>query len=135
MAQKVNGDQVGNTGSAWTDFSGTSTIVGWSSRTVTNLLYKQIGKITYIQYSIAGASNSTAATFTVPFAAKSNTLLNTEMASGYCANSGTANGPCRVYIDPNIDASKVFIDNGYNGGAWTASGSKIIRGLYIYEAA
>lgn len=53
----------------WTDYTATSTVVGWSSFTTKKIYYKQVGKTVFVTYEFAGASNSTTTTFTLPAAA------------------------------------------------------------------
>ena len=41
---------------AWTDYSATSTIVGWSSYTTKSIFYKKIGKLVFVQFVISGVA-------------------------------------------------------------------------------
>jgi hypothetical protein len=51
----------------WTDYSGSSTIVGWTTPTA-KIRYKKIGKLVWVQYQITGTSNAGTTSFTLPFA-------------------------------------------------------------------
>ena len=115
----------------WTDYSGTSTIVGWTSYTEKIIEYKKIGKLVFCNFRIAGESDNVAASFTLPF------------------NEGMAGPPifwCRSVDDGNaavaafgqITGSSPAVITLYStaaSGAWTASGSKSVYGQFWYEAA
>ena len=61
---------------AWTDYSATSTIVGWTSYTTKEIWYKKIGKIVFVTFHIAGTSDDTVANFTVPFSNNADVRVN-----------------------------------------------------------
>ena len=52
---------------AWTDYASSSTVVGWSSFTTKEIYYKKVGKLVFVIFRIEGASDSTAASFTLPY--------------------------------------------------------------------
>ncbi len=109
----------------WTDYSGTSTIVGWTSYTTKQLNYKKIGTLVFVQMWLDGTSNNIATTFTLPFAA-------------VAANFG---GPIRImdngtyalgiYTLPG-SSSLVTVLPAPTGGTWTASGTKRVLGEFWY---
>lgn len=117
----------GVTETAWTDYSATSTIVGWSSYTTKNIYYKDIGKTRFVTYVLAGTSNSTSTTFTVP-SASSNTV-DTVFASRAMDNSVEGATGLGALL-PN--SSTV---NCYRSAlaAWTASGTKVVAGQFTYQ--
>ena len=103
----------------WTDYSSTSTIVGWSSTTVKIIRYRIIGKQLFFQAYISGTSNSVNTTFTLPNSA-------TNIASTGCirtTNNGTA-----VFglFEISSGSSTVNCYTNVSGAAWTASGTKTI---------
>ena len=57
---------------SWVDYSATSTLVGWSSTTVKEINYMQVGNMYFFQVYISGTSNSTTTTITLPINASSN---------------------------------------------------------------
>ena len=117
----------GVTETAWTDYSATSTIVGWSSYTTKLIYYKDIGKTRFVTYVLAGTSNSTSTTFTVP-SASSNTV-DTVFASRAMDNSVEGATGLGALL-PN--SSTV---NCYRSAlaAWTASGTKVVAGQFTYQ--
>lgn len=91
-------------GATWTDYSGTSTFTGWSSRSVTILQYNIVGKIMFVQFKIVGVTTTgnNTASFTLPTAAASwvdidaaiKTITATTTAAGnanIAASSSTVN--------------------------------------------
>lgn len=126
---KVTGDIYST---AWTDYGGTSTIVGWSGTPTAYIWYKKIGNLVYVNFSIAGTSNATNISFTLPYIA-----VNSANAFIRVACSGRDNGsflatPAQFYLDPNSATAGANKD--FSGAAWTASGIKEIRGQFWYEA-
>lgn len=121
-------------GTAWTDYSDTSTVVGWSSFTLKKIYYKKIAKTVFIQFSFEGVSNSTSVTFTVADAAATAPATQGGLLY-FIQNNGlnvAATGSCRIsangttvtcYKDPSSAAS------------WTATNNKTAYGCLTYEAA
>jgi len=56
---------------SWVDYSATSTIVGWSSFTTKKISYKIIDNAMILDFDLLGTSNTTTASFTIPFNATS----------------------------------------------------------------
>jgi hypothetical protein len=114
---------------ALTDYSTTSTITGWSAFTIRTIWYIRIGKMVFVNFVLTGTSDSTAVTFTLPFdhlgsggsvrqiiSIRDNTGSYT---SGLALlTSGTNTVTC--YSTPGT-------------GAWTASGTKEVRGQLWYS--
>ena len=112
----------------WTDYSATSTIVGWSSSTDA-IFYKKIGKLVFVQFYITGTSDSTDTTFTLPFTQQSDVRLHV---------------PIRVEDDGTDAVGLATIAAGAStcicfadivGNAFTNSGAKTIWGQFWYEIA
>ena len=123
---------------AYADYYSSSTIVGWSSLTSgrRRIMYKTIGKLVFVWFHLEGTSDATTVSFTLPYTSTSvgfgnqfHQTLNftydntTAIATpGQCGiDCGTATATC----DKTCTAS----------GGWTASGSKIVSGQFIYEMA
>ena len=113
----------------WTDYSGTSTIVGWSSST-DKIFYKKIGKLVFVWFSITGTSDDTVATFTVPFTAQSD--IGTFF---YCRSRNNNTWKDGGY--GSLPAGGTVVSLHYDGAAsaWTNSATKTIQGSFVYEAA
>ena len=115
----------------WTDYSATSTIVGWSSFTTKSIYTKKIGKTVFVSYSIAGTSNAATASFTVPYTIASPNFYS---VSGYASDAGgnpVAGNIVVVAGGVAIDLRKDATTN----AAWTASGTKMVLGRFSYESA
>lgn len=113
--------------SAWTDYSATSTIVGWSSYTTKQIYYKDIGKTRFVYFYLDGTSNSTSATFTLPSA--SHNSIQTE-ASIRCADSGTQQANGVLWLPANSSTVTMYKST---LGAWTNSGTKTCVGQFTYQ--
>lgn len=112
----------------WTDYSATSTIVGWSSYTTKEIYYKKIGKLVFVRFFIRGVSDNTVTTFTLPYSLSS--------------DETTLQAPIRI-MDTGTYAVGLFTlaassatVNCYPaiiGGTWTNSGDKRVYGHFWYE--
>ena len=118
---------------AFADYSSSASVTGWSSFTIKEVYYKVVGKTVFVWFYLNGTSNSTSASFRVPYATKDSA---NNVAQNLCRirnNSGTptvgfVNIPqnsnlCTIYRSP--DASL----------AWTASGNKYAIGQFNYQRA
>ena len=109
----------------WTDYFGSSTIVGWSNETGT-IYTKKIGNTVFVKYNLAGTSDSTLATFTLPYAASEPTIsLVRTVNVGNQANVGVC----------TITASTVDVKKDIASFGFTASNPKTVQGQFFYEAA
>lgn len=117
----------------WTDYSASSTIVGFSSFTSKSIFYKKIGKLVFVQFLLAGVSNSTSITFTLPYAQQSDIELF--IPSGFNKDNGVNNDTVSlVSLAPS--ASTVVIYKTLSGtSTWTASGNKAVEGQFWYQTA
>lgn len=115
----------------WVDYSATSTIVGWSSFTSKVIRYRIIGKQLFCCYYLAGTSNSTASSFTLP-----NNCVNISEVNTF--HRYFNNGAAGTTLPTSIITSASNVVNLYTtfgGGGWTAAGTKIIIGEIFYEIA
>ena len=113
---------------AWTDISGTSTIVGWSSFTTKLIQYKRIGKLVFVKYELVGTSNSVLADFTLPFT--NNSQVDVEAAC-LIRDNGSAFAMSRA----NMPASdtRMFCYPTPAAGNWTNTGTKDCRGQFFFQ--
>jgi len=115
----------------WTDYSSTSTITGWSSRTETRIYYKKLGNLVFVNYRLVGTSNSTSTNFTVPYNGVVASWLH--MCVGRDNGAALYDGP---YCTISTTGFVTFVKGiGYSTTAWTASGDKAVYGSLWYEAA
>lgn len=124
---QLNGNILGGVSSS--QYGTTSTKVGWSSFTDTNIRYLLIGKLLFIDFYIAGTSNSTSSSFTLPYSVPTNQY-------GWRT-------PCRVTDNGVLSASpglaEITIANPnvvnlyktMSSTAWTASGTKMVSGQFF----
>lgn len=114
---------------AWTDYSGTSTITGWSSYTQKQLHYKTIGNNVFVVFQLTGTSNSTNTSFTLPFSRTgAPTNLNIPILA---KNNGSQISTALGFLVASTNTVNFYID--MDGNGWTGSGTKDIRGFFVYE--
>ncbi|OQY86221.1 MAG: hypothetical protein B6D42_01750 [Anaerolineae bacterium UTCFX5] len=124
---KADGTPLVGVETAWTDYSATSTIVGWSSYTTKQIYYKDIGKTRFVTFTLYGTSNSTSVSFTLPSASSNTVATNNGIRvidngaegaiglMGLLANSST------------VTCYKSLL------AAWTNSGVKLVSGQFFYD--
>jgi hypothetical protein len=117
---------------AWTDYSATSTIVGFASFTEKKIYTKKIGKTRFFIAHLAGASNSTSTTFTMPDA--SATGITASGTLGGAADNGT-NLTAAAQWEMGNTSSTISCYKNMDGAAWTNSGNKAVRLQGFYETA
>ena len=117
----------------WTDYSDTTTLVGWSSTTTKQLHYKKVGRLVFVLFRIIGTSNATTATATLPYTAFNdpNNFYNFIHAMTVQDNSVTLTTPGRARIGEGT--ATLTFDLDFAGGGWTASGTKEVVGQILYE--
>jgi len=118
----------------WIDYSATSTVVGWSSRTVTVIKYRVIGKQVFVFFIIGGTSNSATTTFTLPFnAVNTFSFFN----NSYAVNNGVFWALAESVTTQNSNIISNFYWSSLSSGGlfFTASGSKQIRGQINFQIA
>lgn len=113
-----------------TDYSGVSTIVGFSSFSTKILQYKKVGKTVTVYFYLVGTGNNIATTFTLPFTMNANVadLLNTDYAID---NGGTPTPGVWIMF---ANSATVTLYPTAAGGNWTASGARTLSGTIVYEA-
>jgi len=132
--QKINGDQLGTTGGAWTSYTPTQT--GWASTTTLLGRYIQIGKTVIVDFNVSGTSNATSCTLTLPVAAKNTAGIYYEsMIVAIQDNGANPVNPGKTFVDTSTNPNIMTLYKDISGGAWTATGGKSVRSTLIYEAA
>lgn len=116
----------------WTDYSGTSTIVGWVTLTSQKIFYKKIGKTVFVSWMLEGTSNSTTTSFTLPFARSTDTGF-----SIYGSIPAEDNGAVISSAVSHLASGASLIDffKDITSAAWTSSGGKRIYGQMFYQTA
>lgn len=112
---------------AFTDYSSTSTVVGWSSTTTKKIYYKKIGKLVYVWFQIVGTSNSNTVTFTTPYNA-AQVFVN---AVGIAQDAGTYLGATSIISAAGSNVLTCYRAGTANG--WTNSGTKQVTGQFFFE--
>jgi hypothetical protein len=124
----------GSTNWVWVDWSASS-LVGWSSTTVKNIYYRQVGKTVHVAFNISGTSNSTTTTIQIPVTPSTH-LTYYENALSLAVDNTSTIDTGRISIDNSGGAAAVItLFKNATGGAFTASGTKSVRGQITYEAA
>ena len=118
---------VGGVVDGWTDYSASSTIVGWSSFITKQIYYKDIGKTRFVTFTLYGTSNSTSATFTVP-SASSNTIATN---NGMRVIDNGVEGPVGLMGLPENSSTVTCYRSQL--AAWTNSGVKLVSGQFTYQ--
>ena len=114
----------------WTDYSGISTIDGFSDYSTKLLRYTKIGKLVFVVFSITGTSDLVTTTLTVPFTNTSNPPVNVVMHSRDDGLWGWG----RINLAASSATVLLFYGVG-SGNTWTASGTKSVRGEFFYKVA
>ncbi len=117
---------------AWTDYSATSTIVGWVSFGTKSIYYKKIGKLVFVCFTIIGTSNATSISFTLPYTS-ANTIVTFGGAMRIATNNdvGITGASC-VRLLSNSATVNCYTD--MYEAAWTNSGNKVVSGSFWYES-
>jgi hypothetical protein len=108
-----------------TDYSATSTIVGWASFNVKKIFYRKLGKQVTVWFGLEGVSNTTVARFTLPYS--TSTSIKVEFGCGYTvdnSNVGVGTGDLAI--------SEVHLNFDGASSGWTASGTKYANGQFTY---
>jgi hypothetical protein len=115
----------------WTDYSSTSTVVGWSSFNQKNINYKVVGKLVYVQFYIRGTSNANGVSFTVPY--NNNASFALSGISCGTVDNAARTGPGMIFL--NLSSNLVTLYKNYQLGVFTNSGTKEVYGGFFYEKA
>lgn len=113
----------------YTDYSGTSTVVGFSAFTTKLIYYKKLGKTVHVWYQLEGTSNSTALTFTLPF-----TSANTHsvIVCGFTTDNGTTT-TTGGYTLVLKNTSTAILRQNMAGATWSNVGTKEAIGEFVYQ--
>lgn len=119
-----------NSFAAWQDFSGSSTVTGWSSFTTKNIFYTRIDTLVFVTFTLQGTSNSTSTSFTLPYTANgTNPQLNIPIMA---EDNGTQVANAAMgQLAAGSATFNCFTNIG--GGAWTGSGTKFVFGQFFYK--
>ena len=112
----------------WTDYSGVSTIIGWTSYTEKFIEYKKIGSLVYVNFRLSGTSNATTASFSLPYA-------EGQLGNSFFFCRSTDNGGSPVAAYGQVSSWTATLAKTISAGAWTNSGTKSVYGQFFYEAA
>jgi len=114
----------------WTDYSATSTVVGWSSFVEKKIYYKKIGKIVFVTCNLSGTSDSTSVSFTLPYTSSNTTDYAT------CGRASDNGGSDNVGVFTfGKNTSTCNVSYGTNMAGWTAANAKYVYGQFWYESA
>lgn len=113
-----------------TDYSGSTTTVGWSSFTTKELEYKRIGDLFYVWFNFDGTTNNASCSFTLPVTNNADIIVSSWMfaynngvyASSWCS---IAKSSTTVVCYPSIGAAS---------NSWHSGGSqRVIRGTIVLD--
>ena len=108
------------------DYSDLSTITGFSSYTTQKIEYVKIGKLVTVFFNLAGVSNATSLTFTLPYSLSS--VYVTNMIQAYDNSSDYTVGMVQA------TSSLATCYTSPDGIGWTASNNKRATGQFLYFA-
>jgi len=129
----VSSDDFYTTG--WTDYSGTSTIVGWAASPTAVIDYKKIGKLVFCKFDITGTSNSTAASFTLPYGITNTGQKIMAAIAGYDNGADLDNGASAWMSFNSQLVCECAPDQGHtpNVSGWTNVNGKRVCGQFWFE--
>lgn len=112
----------------YTDYSSTSTVVGWSGfdSNAKQIWYKKIGKTVFVWFYISGTSNSATHTFTLPFAMYNHPINLMSSIQIYSGSAGTG----IVYFTPNDSYVSFLLES---TGTLAPTGAVGVRGIFCYQ--
>lgn len=116
---------------AWTDYFASSTVTGWGTPSG-KIMYKKIGKITFVQFQITGTSNATGVTFTLPTANSSNLAV---YSSNVVAQDNGTDQSASAVVELPASSSTVTVYKNWSSTGWTNSGAKQVYGQFWYQSA
>lgn len=114
---------------AWTDYSASTTLVGFSGTTAKVVWYKKMGKAVFVNFKIQGTSNAATFTFTLP----DNAVVGCSLPVRVESNSvyGTAPGLLEMSAGSNV----VTLYKDFTGAAFAAGNEKYGAGTFFYIVA
>ena len=119
--------------SSLSNYSGTSTIVGWSSLTTRDIVYWEVGDTVFVNFAINGVSDDTVATFTLPYSS-ANAAGNIVYFPIRAANNGAqlvTSGMGELVAD----SATVTCYLNWASAAWISSNAKYVMGQFFYKKA
>jgi len=118
----------------WTDYGGSSTVVGWSSFTTKTILYKKSDNTVFVQFALQGPSSLTTASFTLPDSTDALGSGQSFQVLVYGIDNGSPQTlPARLDIPASGNVFNVYKTLAVAG--WSPTGTKGVRGEFQYEAA
>lgn len=108
-----------------------SIVGGLSSIDIKQIFVKKIGKMVFVSFYIAGTSNDSSFSFTLPY---TSVALPSPL---FFVVAGKDNGSWLTTISSgnlNGSASQAVLYKDISGATWTASGEKAVIGQFFYEA-
>lgn len=116
----------------WTDYSGTTSLTGFSATSTLKVFYKKLGKLVFLFWDITGTSNSALFSFTLPVTRSTDAGFNITGPIGAVNNTAALAGG--IYQIASAGTSITFFTSG-TGGSWVASGVKASYGQCTYQSA
>jgi hypothetical protein len=113
------------------DYAATSTVGGWSAYTAKKVWFEKLDDIVQVSFEIAGTSNATTASFTLPFANGGDWSVN---AVGF-GHDNSADLTTPIYISMATSSATVNLFKTFSAGTWTNSGTKKVYGQFFYKVA
>ncbi len=112
-----------------TNYSATSTVVGWSSFTTKKIFYSRLGKLVHVQFELQGTSNATTISFTLPNSCNaSSRLVN---GNALIEDNGVY-ADVRGYAAMPVGSTTVTVYRNISATAFTNSGEKFCAGEFFY---
>lgn len=115
---------------AWTDYGGTSTIVGITTITTKEIYYKKIGAHVWVTFRLVGTGSTTAFTFTLPYNSAAGATYDFQVRAK--DNGVTLTSPSLGELGPSSNTVTLYKD--MTGAAWTAALGRFAMGQFDYEA-
>jgi len=125
--------KAGEVGEGWKDVSESCSYTGWGSTTTKSVRYKKIGDGITLAINVAGTSNATSTSITLPDAL-TNTLGVTASATFFALNDGDK---YTTGVGEIATAAKVINFQTVPGTSWTWGqlNAKAVRGEISYKVA
>ena len=123
---------------AFTDYSATSTITGFSAYSNKYIFYKRIGFTVNLWFFFTGTSNVNTFQFTVPYTVKNSTgylpscTLSFAKDGGSDTDFGMTSGMVRAFATYSTNVLR--LDRSGSGTGWTNSGDKGAAGAITFQA-
>lgn len=114
----------------WANYASSSTIVGWASFTNKVIYVERVGKLVFVQFYLNGTSNSTAVSFTLPYAQQAGVPF--DQLGGAVQDGGVwQSTACEISFA--VSATTVNIYKTFPSVAWTNTGAKTVLGQFWYH--